>query len=55
MLTTYIATATRKSSEKQAIQKKFVPNKNGYVGMSVEQSLHYCLSESKMIICNIYG
>ena len=23
--------------------------KNGYVRMAVEQSLHYCLSESKMI------
>ena len=23
--------------------------------MAVEQSLHYCLSESKMIVWNIYG
>ena len=27
---------------KQAFQKKFVPYKNGYVGMAVEQSVHYC-------------
>ena len=27
---------------RQAFQKKFVPNKNGYVGMAVKQSLHYC-------------
>ena len=25
------------------IPKKFIPNKNGYVGMAVEHSLHYCL------------
>ena len=40
-----------------SIPKKFLPNKNVYVGMAVEQSLHYCLSESKMpqLDCLEYG
>ena len=35
--------------KKVAFQKNLSQIKNGYVGMSVEQSLQYCLSESKMM------
>ena len=32
----------KKSYNCTSIPKKFVPNKTGYVGIAIEQSVHYC-------------
>ena len=34
-----------------SIPKKIVPNKNGYIGMAYEQSLHYCLKAGHILYC----